>query len=82
METDKIITLPLGIILRINGISFTVSQTKIQKGDMLYDRSDGTYGICDMIKDDLVAIKDEDVVELAVPISRVYKLVRFNIYNN
>lgn len=60
---------------RINNQLYEKSEDEIQEGDMVYDTRNNTYGICDMIKEDWIAIRDGHVVEVGVPKSRCFRLV-------
>jgi hypothetical protein len=60
---------------RIHGILYKpLPGDQIQKGDLVFDTKDNTYGYCDGVKGDKIAIKDNFVVEVGVPKSRCYKL--------
>jgi hypothetical protein len=62
--------------VRIDGLLYRQVETgEIEEGDLVLDLYDGTYGFCDMRKDDKIAIRHDWVVEVAIPISRVRKLV-------
>lgn len=60
---------------RINDKLYEKSDDEIQEGDMVYDTKDNTYGICDMMKEDWIAIRDGHIVEVGVPKSRCFRLV-------
>lgn len=58
-----------------------VSSEFVKVGDRVLDMRDGTHGICDFRSGDLIAIKDDDVVEAAVPLSKV-KLLELIVSEN
>lgn len=66
------------IFYRIHNILYTQAvDSDIKAGDLVIDTKDGAYGVCDMIHEDgkHIAMKDNFVVELGIPIERVKKLI-------
>lgn len=60
--------------MRIGNLIYRISDTPIKIGDMLLDRKDFSYGVCEYIDNEYLNMRDGWVVELHIPISRVYKL--------
>ncbi len=48
----------------------------IKEGDLVLDTKDFTYGWCDFVLGDRIAIAHSGIAELAIPMSRVRKLVK------
>lgn len=68
--------IPIEVPVRVHGLLYKqVETTDIKEGDLVLDLRDGTYGYCDMVKGDSIAIRDGWVSEVGVPISSVRKLI-------
>ncbi len=69
----------LKTIINIEGKQYYPSKKRPKLGQLVLDKKDGMYGICDMIgkrgNRTTIAIKHENVAEVGVPINRVYSLV-------
>lgn len=80
--TQNLISLRKGVAIKILDELFTISDQTIQPGDIIFDRRDGSYGICDDVYGDKLTIKESEVAEVGVLISNCYRLTPFNISNN
>lgn len=64
------------VLHRVHGILYkTADASDVKEGDLVFDTKDKTFGVCDMRIGNKIAIKEDYVAELAVPIERVRKLI-------
>jgi hypothetical protein len=67
---------PIEVKIRIDGVLYDQIETPdLNEGDLVFDTKDNTYGFVDMRRGDQIAIRENCVTEVGVPISRVRKLI-------
>lgn len=68
--------IPIHVYLRIDDLLYRqVVTNDIGEGDLVIDTKDWLYGYCDMRVGNEIVIRYGIVTEVAVPISRVRKLI-------
>lgn len=70
-------SIDIDVKLRIDGVLYNQQShtNDIKEGELVFDTKDNTYGYCDMVCGNKIAIKFGCVAELGVPMSRVRRLV-------
>lgn len=53
---------------------FDFDDKNFKEGDMVIDRKDGAYGVCEMVRNGKCAVNDNGAAELGVPLDRLIKL--------
>ena len=78
----KMIQIEDKIIYHIDGIKYQHSFDIPQEGDLVIDTHNGSYGFVDMVQGNKAAVKEGWAVELAVPLTRLIKLVPTIMFQN
>lgn len=74
-QLEKLVELQEDTVVRIKDITYGIANRSPEVGDMLLDRRDGLYGICEMFNGkNYVAMRDGCFVDIAVPIDKIYVL--------